>query len=59
MQILDENGNVVTAMETNTVYTLRVYVEGLVQVQLSTWSGARTIYYGEVSFGNEVVSDER
>ena len=59
IQILDENGNVVTAMETNTVYTLRVYVEGLVQVQLSTWSGARTIYYGEVSFGNEVVSDER
>lgn len=59
IQILDENGNVVTAMETNKVYTLRVYIEGLIRVQLSTYSGARTIYYGEVSFGNEVVSDER
>ena len=59
IQILDENGNVVTAMEANKVYTLRVYIQGLVQVQLSTFSGARNIYYGEVTFGNEVVSDQR
>ena len=59
MEILDENGNVVTAMEANKVYTLRVYIEGIVQVQLSTFSGARNIYYGEVTFGNEEVSDQK
>lgn len=53
LQVLDQDGNVVTAMTTNTVYTLRVYIDGLVQVQLSTFSGARNIYYGEVTFGND------
>ena len=53
VQIVDENGNVVTALECNKVYKLRVYVEGLVKVQLSTYSGARNIYYGNVSFGND------
>ncbi|MBQ5930258.1 MAG: hypothetical protein IIX02_05645 [Clostridia bacterium] len=60
MQVLDEDGNVITsAMETGKVYTLRVYIEGLTKVQISTYSGATSIYYGEVTFGNEVVSDER
>ena len=58
MQVLDEAGNVITsAMETGKVYTLRVYIEGLTKVQISTFSGVTSIYYGDVSFGNDAVSD--
>ena len=59
IQVLDKDGNVVTTeLELNKVYVLRIYIDGLAKVQLSTFSGATKLYYGNVSFGNDEVVAE-
>jgi len=54
MQILDAEGNAITSMiQVGTVYTLRIYIDGLTRVELGSFSSPITLYYGDITFGND------
>ncbi len=54
MQILDAEGNAITsAIQTGTVYTLRIYIDSLAKVELGSFSTPITLYYGDITFGND------
>ncbi len=58
IEVFDADGNKVTAMmENDVVYTLRVYVKlgELDQIMISKTGS--TIYFGNVTYGNDVVED--
>ena len=53
IQVFDANGNAVsTLMSTNTLYTLRIYINGADQIKIAKTGS--TIYLANVTFGNDV-----
>jgi hypothetical protein len=62
IQILDADGNAVTALKANTVYTLRVYLNGGTEsaanmIAVSTFDAKAdnpaVMYFGDITYGND------
>jgi len=59
IQVFDANGEEISTFEANTMYVLRVYLDDVnggnrvQKLQISTFAGERTIYYGNITFGND------
>ena len=57
IQVLDANGNAISAFAINTCYTLRIYLENVTKLQVSTFScsaeSPAVLYFGSVTFGND------
>ena len=60
IRVFDANGNAVSSFVAHTRYKLRVYLKDVnganevTKLQFSTFSTGSTIYFGDVSFGDEV-----
>ena len=56
IQVLDVNGNAITAFAANTRYILRVYTENVTNLQVSTFDcsadSPAILYFGNVTYGN-------
>lgn len=57
IQVFNTNGNAVsTLMSTNTLYTLRIYINGVDQIKIAKTGS--TIYLANVTFGNDAAIEK-
>ncbi|MBR2646095.1 MAG: hypothetical protein IKD47_00845 [Clostridia bacterium] len=60
IQIFDANGDIVSALEANKMYTMRVYMvaangDGINNFQITS-TNAGKLYFGDVTFGNDITA---